>query len=293
MKIQNKIILVVACPRTASTTLVDSIGNVRYVKSLGETYNRDPRGTFRMEAMNRNSYVDLDVIEYCISNMHNIKPSDVLVMKIFGDQISDDEIDAMLNSDLDVCVVFCKRDVEEAYKSLVRSQLTGNWGTTPEKQVKLQKELDEHVWKPDSFKYITSFNDYIISYDKWYEKMVKLCASNNIHTTSRWFCDIIDPKFDVKLLLKELSIHDILGELTIDDVEQKKYLSMDSTFYKPLLETAGINDRMHLTRTIIYLAGLNRLIPIVPEFKLSGMHNKGKTYDSNFSEYYDFDNVEF
>ena len=121
----NKLIIVITAQRHASTRLCEflkiNLVNFNIVRELFN-YSHFPENIEKKPI----KVIENKLLEhqnYGFKLFHNNIPRKKLVLEIFF-KFKDR-----------LLIIFLKRPLEDSYKSLCKSLTTGNWGTTPEKQL--------------------------------------------------------------------------------------------------------------------------------------------------------------
>jgi len=104
-------------------------------------------------------------------------------------------------------IIFLRRSLEDSYKSLCKSLTTGNWGTTPDKQ--LQWEKDNRVGYQSV---LPSFQEYKNTINKWFVSVTDICRTHNINTINVNFDDVINLESLKKIKIEILNKLDIIDK---------------------------------------------------------------------------------
>lgn len=121
--------------------------------------------------------------------------------KIFYQHLREQQIKDIIKHFKDrLLIIFLRRPLEDSYKSLCKSLITGNWGTTPEKQ--LQWVKDNTV----GYKYLPpNFHEYKNNINNWFLFVSDICLKYNINTINVNFDDVINQESLNKIKIEILN----------------------------------------------------------------------------------------
>ena len=210
-----KLLLIITAGRHGSTTLCDKLDELDNCKSFYEAFrgkqnNQSVNGPW-MYTSKPNEFFECkfknNIKEAVFEECKKLEIKEEFVScKIFYHHLGHPKIKNLLSCPDNIKVIFLKRDHEGSYNSMRRAQLTGNWGTTPERQEKINKKRKMNM--EDRLEYwnakeidVDDFNDYKKRVDEWFLKCEKLCKDSNIQNETIHFNDIISDTYDVTKLL--------------------------------------------------------------------------------------------
>lgn len=192
----NKLIIVITAQRHASTELCN------YLNKILVDF------TFKHEIFNYSHFPEnidknpIKIIEnkllehqnYCFKLFHNNIPNEKLLEIIikFKDRL---------------LIIFLRRPLEDAYKSLCKSLTSGNWGTTPEKQLQWEKNNREGYKS-----LLPNFQEYTNTINKWFVSVSSICRTHNINTINVNFDDVINQESLNKIKIEILNKLDIIDK---------------------------------------------------------------------------------
>lgn len=192
----NKLIIVITAQRHASTEMYHYLNKILVdFKIHHEIFNY----MLFPENIDKNpiKIIENKLLEhqnYGFKLFHNNMPKETLI------EIIDKFKDRLL-------IIFLKRPLEDSYKSLCKSLTTGNWGTTPEKQLQWEKDNRE------GYKcLLPNFQEYKNTINKWFVSVSSICRTHNINTINVNFDDVINQESLNKIKIEILNKLDIIDK---------------------------------------------------------------------------------
>lgn len=170
------LIIIITGARHGSTTLCEILGSkLKNFKIEFEIFRNGDEST------KNNKKYPINTIKNKLIKYNNYG------FKIFGDQLCHRQVENILKYYKNhLLVIFLRRSLQDSYKSLCKSLKTGNWGTTPEKQL---------TWKKDGWKNTPpNYSNYVKNIEHWFSFTKNLCQKYNIKNDNINFEDVIDDK---------------------------------------------------------------------------------------------------
>ena len=198
----NKLIIVITAQRHASTELCNNLSKIlvdftiqheifNYIL-FPENIDKNPIKAIENKLLEHQNYG--------FKLFHNNIPKKNLI------EIIDKFKDRLL-------IIFLRRPLEDSYKSLCKSLTTGNWGTTPEKQLQWDKDNREGYQSV-----LPSFQEYKNTINKWFVFVKDICLTYNINTINTIninFDDVINKESLNKIKIEILNKLDIIDKYAL------------------------------------------------------------------------------
>ena len=193
----NKLIIIITAQRHASSELCNNLNKILVdFKIQHEIFNY----MLFPENIDKNP---IKVIENKLEH-HNYG------FKLFHNNIPNKKLIEIIIKFKDrLLIIFLKRPLEDSYKSLCKSLTTGNWGTTPEKQLQWKKDNREGYKS-----LLPNFQEYTNTINKWFVSVSSICRTHNINTINVNFDDVINKESLNKI---KIEISNLLNKLDIID----------------------------------------------------------------------------
>ena len=176
----NKLIIVISAQRHGSSYFCDFLKNkLLDFKIQHEIFNF----SHFPENINKNP---IKIIEDKLLKHQNYG------FKLFHNNIDRKQLEEIISKfKNNLLIIFLRRPLEDSYKSLCKSLSTGNWGTTPDKQLQWDKDnIKGFKGKPPIYQ------EYKNTIDNWFSFVNNICKKFNINTISVNFDDIINKELN-------------------------------------------------------------------------------------------------
>tara|TARA_Y100001938_G_C8059172_1_gene416180 strand:+ start:438 stop:1073 length:636 start_codon:yes stop_codon:yes gene_type:complete len=208
-----KLLLIITAGRHGSTTLCDKLDVLDNCKSFYEAFrgkqmNTSENGPWMYKSKPNEFFkckfeddIKKAVFEEC--KELGIK-EEFISCKLFPHHLGYPKLKNLLSSSDNMKVIFLRREYKDSYKSMRRAQLTGNWGTTPERQERINKKRKINIKELQTIQDTIDgedIEDYKQRIDEWFLKCEKFCKENDIPIESVYFDDVISDTYDVSKLL--------------------------------------------------------------------------------------------
>ena len=187
---EQKLIVIISAQRHGSTTLCEKFNNNPQCVSLFEAFG--PTG--RLSGFS----TDTDLEEHVrgVVKSHDWMQKKYLVIKIFpGHNIS---LKKLLDLNYETNFIFLKRNLLDSYNSYKNALLSGNWGTTPDRQLD-GSGLTSHTKLPSE---IECYRDYVKRINKFFDNNKKILEKHKIKYNEIWFGEVISDSFEISKYLK-------------------------------------------------------------------------------------------
>lgn len=187
---EQKLIVIISAQRHGSTTLCKKFDNHPQCVSLFEAFG--PSG--RLSGFS----TDTDLEEHIrnVIKSHDWMQKKYLVIKIFlGHNIS---LKQILDLNYETNFIFLRRNLLDSYNSYKKALLSGNWGTTPNRQ-KNGKGQTNYTKPPDEIK---RYTDYAHELTNFFDNNKKILNEKHIKYDEVWFGEVISDSFEVSKYLK-------------------------------------------------------------------------------------------
>lgn len=205
MIIKPRLCVVITCQRHGSTTFCHHASSIPKIFSGYELFRN--KQWYSIKTKNQLTYSN-----YLYDRINTFKAIEyqndvVFLFKIF---LNDVNLDYLLNVDYDICILFLRRNLSDAYDSWYKAVTTGNWGTCPA----LQQQFEQKA--PESRQYgymikdpnkIMTREQYITEKQEWFDYALSMVTKYQLSHKEIKFDDIIKAKVDYNKLYTEILSH--------------------------------------------------------------------------------------
>ena len=188
--LEKNINLIITGQRHGSTTLCEKIDSKKDTVCLFEAISQSDCALDYLSKCG----LEIKTLEYpklesflkiCLQE---IREKNIFI-KVIPEHIQHEEyIDKILKSELVKKIIILRRDLSNAYKSYEKSITTGNWGTTPKRQVEWGNQKG---WASPS----KSRDEWKSLHEKWFKDWKESSINNNIESKQLRFHDVIQEDF--------------------------------------------------------------------------------------------------